>query len=139
MSDEQIATAARHSHYAVKAVVPLYHRFLSDDDDENVTRPTDTTVSNADGRSSMGQAGASSASDGRLAAATRAGWTRAAPARGIAPRLAESRRLDAVTEPLSSSQIWLQDFLINFLRDQLRQVMKRRGDSPYGAQGAAGP
>ena len=34
MSDEQIATAARHSHYAVKAVVPLYHRFLSDDDDD---------------------------------------------------------------------------------------------------------
>ena len=82
---------------------------LNDDDDENVTRRTDTTVSGADGRSSMRQAGASAASDGRLAAATRAGGARAAPARGIAPRLAESRRLDAVTGPLSPSQRWLQD------------------------------
>ena len=77
---------------------------LSDDDDENVTRPTDTTVSGADGRSSMRQAGASAASDGRPAAATRAGGARAAPARGIAPRLAESLRLDAVTEALGLSQ-----------------------------------
>ena len=105
---------------------------LSDDDDENVTRPTDTTVSGADGRSSMRQAGASSASDGRLAAATRAGGARAAPARGIAPRLAASRRIDAVTEPLSPSQIWMQDLLVNFLRGQLRKELKRRGHSTTG-------
>ena len=49
-----------------------------------------------------------------------------------APRLAESRQLDAVTEPLSPSQIWMQDFLINFLRDQLRKELKRRALSPTG-------
>ena len=106
---------------------------LNDDDDENVTRRTDTTVSGADGRSSMRQAGASAASDGRLAAATRAGGARAAPARGIAARrLAESSRLDAVTEPLSSPQRWLQGFLMMFKRNRLQQELKRRGHSPTG-------
>ena len=103
---------------------------LNDNDDN--TRRTDTTVSGADGRSSMRQAGASAASDGRLAAATRAGGARAAPARGIAPRLAESLRLDAASEPLSPSHAWLQDFLMKFLRNQLRAELKRRGHSPTG-------
>ena len=105
---------------------------LSDDDDGNDTRLTDTTVSCADGRSSMRQAGASAASDGRLAASTRAGRARAAPARGIAPRIEESRRLDAMTEPLSPEQRWLQGFLMMFLRNQLGQELKRRGHSPTG-------
>ena len=105
---------------------------LNDDDDENVTRRTDTTVSGADGRSSMSQAGAPAASDERLAAATRAGGARTAPARRIAPRLAESLRLDAVTDPLSPAEKWLQEFLMQFLRDRLRQELKRRGHSRTG-------
>ena len=52
--------------------------------------------------------------------------------RRIAPRFAESLRLDAATDPLSPSQAWLQDFLMKFLRDQLRAELKRRGHSPTG-------
>ena len=54
------------------------------------------------------------------------------PARTVAPRLAESQRLDAVTSPLSPAERWHQDFLMRFLRDQLRRELKRRGHSPTG-------
>ena len=43
-------------------------------------------------------------------------------------------RLDAATDPLSPAQAWLQDFLMKFLRDQLRAELKRRGHSPTGLQ-----
>ena len=55
-----------------------------------------------------------------------------APARLVAPRLAESLRLDAVTSPLSQVEKWHQDFLMGFLRDQLRRELKHRGHSPTG-------
>ena len=54
------------------------------------------------------------------------------PARTVAPRLAESQRLVAVTNPLSPAERWHQDFLMRFLRDQLRRELKRRGHSPTG-------
>ena len=68
----------------------------------------------------------------RPAASTRAGGARTAPARKVAPRLAESKRFDSTTEPLSPPQTWLQDFLMKFLRDELRSELKRRGHSPTG-------
>ena len=55
-----------------------------------------------------------------------------APVRKVAPCLADSKRLDSATEPLSPPQAWLQDFLMKFLRDELRAELKRRGHSPTG-------
>ena len=43
-------------------------------------------------------------------------------------------RLDAATEPLSPAQAWLQDFLMKFLRNQLRAEFKRRGHSLTGLE-----
>ena len=75
---------------------------------------------------------ASASATTRLAASTRAGGARTAPARKVAPRLADSKRLDFATEPLSPPQAWLHDFLMKFLRDELRAELKRRGHSPTG-------
>ena len=69
---------------------------------------------------------------GAAAQPRRRGTAEKASARRIAPRLAESKRLDAATDPLSPAQVWLQDFLMKFLRNQLRAELKRRGHSPTG-------
>ena len=65
--------------------------------------------------------------------ARRAGEAARASARQVAPRLADSLRLDAVTVPLSPAEEWLEDFLMKqFSRDALRAELKRRGHSPTG-------
>ena len=55
-----------------------------------------------------------------------------ASARQVAPRLADSLRLDAITVPLSPAEKWLEDFVMLFRRDALRTELKRRGHSPTG-------
>ena len=56
-----------------------------------------------------------------------------ASARQVAPRLADSRRLDAVTNSsLSPAEKWLEDFVMLFSCDALRAELKRRGHSPTG-------
>ena len=84
------------------------------------------------GRSAEGQAGSSAASRERPAVARRAGEAARASARQVAPRLADSLRLDAVTVPLSPAEKWLEDFVMLFRRDALRTELKRRGHSPTG-------
>ena len=55
-----------------------------------------------------------------------------ASARQVAPRLADSLRLDAIIVPLSPAEKWLEDFVMLFHRDALRTELKRRGHSPTG-------
>ena len=55
-----------------------------------------------------------------------------ASARQVAPRLADSLRLDAVTVPLSPAEKWLEGFVMLFHCDALRTELKRRGHSPTG-------
>ena len=90
---------------------------LNGEDDDTPNRQTGVIATDAGRRSAAGDADPFAPPVPRLAAATRAGETRTAPARSIAPRLAESLRLDAATEPLSPAQAWLQDFLLKFLRN----------------------
>ena len=101
------------------------------------TREEDTTAGapavGGHGRTAEGQAGSSAASRERPAVARRAGEAARASARQVAPRLADSRRLDAVTVPLSPAEEWLEEFLMmQFSRDALRAELKRRGHSPTG-------
>ena len=84
------------------------------------------------GRSAEGQAGSSAASRERPAVARRAGEAARASARQVAPRLADSLRLDAIIVPLSPAEKWLEDFVMLFHRDALRTELKRRGHSPTG-------
>ena len=67
----------------------------SDDDEEDTTAGAPAVAGH--GRSAEGQAGSSAASRERPAVARRAGEAARASARQVAPRLADSRRLDAVT------------------------------------------
>ena len=64
--------------------------------------------------------------------ARRAGEAARASARQVAPRLADSLRLDAIIVPLSPAEKWLEDFVMLFHRDALRTELKRRGHSPTG-------
>jgi len=86
MTDEQIATAARHSHYAVKAVVPLYHRFLSDDDNEDEEDEEDEimdSLSSSLGGSRTGHSGGIG-SEGRSGGNMNLGTFLSGESRGIA-------------------------------------------------------
>ena len=67
----------------------------SDDDEEDTTAGAPAVAGH--GRSAEGQAGSSAASRERPAVARRAGEAARAWARQVAPRLADSLRLDAVT------------------------------------------
>lgn len=104
---------------------------LTGDDDEEDTTAGAPAVG-GHGRSAEGQAGSSAASGERPAVARRAGEAARASARQVAPRLADSLRLDAVTVPLSPAEKWLEDFVMLFRRDALRTELKRRGHAPTG-------
>ena len=101
---------------------------LSGDGDDTPSRQTEATSvsSGAPAPANTRWTGGAAAQPRRRGAAEKAS------ARRIAPRLAESKRLDADTDPLSPAQVWLQDFLMKFLRNQLRAELKRRGHSPTG-------
>ena len=101
-----------------------------DDDEEDTTAGAPAVAGH--GRSAEGQAGSSAASRERPAVARRAGEAARASARQVAPRLADSLQLDAVTVPLSPAEKRLEYFLMLFLRDALRAELKRRGHSPTG-------
>ena len=102
----------------------------SDDEEENTTAGAPAVGGH--GRSAEGQAGSSAASRERPAVARGAREAARASARQVAPRLADSRRLDAVTVPLSHAEKWLEAFVMWFSRDALRAELKRRGHSPTG-------
>lgn len=74
----------------------------SDDDEEDTTAGAPAVAGH--GRSAEGQAGSSAASRERPAVARRAGEAARASARQVAPRLADSRRLDAVTNSSPESR-----------------------------------
>ena len=101
---------------------------LNGDGDDTPNRRTEATSvsSGAPALANTRRTGVTATHTGRRGAAEKAS------ARRIAPRLAESLRLDAATDPLSPAQAWLQDFLMKFLRNQLRAELKRRGHSPTG-------
>ena len=94
---------------------------LSGDGDDASSRRTEamSVSSGAPAPANIRWTGGAAAQSGRRGAAEKAS------ARRIAPRLAESKRFDAATDPLSPAQAWLQDFLMKFLRDQLRAEFKR--------------
>ena len=102
----------------------------SDDDEEDTTAGAPAVAGH--GRSAEGQSGSSAASRERPAVARRAGEAARASARQVAPRLADSLRVDAVTVPLSPAEKWLEYFVMLFRRDALRTELKRRGHSPTG-------
>ena len=76
---------------------------LTGDDDEEDTTAGAPAVGGHE-RSAEGQAGSSAASRERPAVARRAGEAARASARQVAPRLADSRRLDAVTNSSPESR-----------------------------------